>query len=213
MQVGLAALLSQAGAAHASEQQAAVITFSGLWNGINPYTNETDLHRPMPSTYQPLIAAEPHTKPVDGDRLGIQIAWDNLYCSNHGLNPAVKDHTGDAAKVSETPHQELGGGVMFALGQGSMTFSKPVQIPSLYWTFYEGPAQPVLNIGTISVFRNASDQTPLKSVEVRYNEPRGYVWRQLTAFTGLKISKIVFDPRGQGTGLNIDDITVRVSDR
>jgi hypothetical protein len=209
--MALSALLLQAGAALASEPQSAVITFSGLWNGVSPYTDVTDLHRPMPSTYQPLVASEQHTKPSDGGNLGIQIVWEHLYTSNHGLNGNVKDHTGDALIVSETPHHEVGGGVMFALGPSSMIFSKPVEIPSLYWTFYEAPTQPVLSVGTISVFRNVKDQTPLKSVEVPYNESHGYVWFRLAGFAGLKISKIVFDPRGQGTGLNIDDITVRVS--
>lgn len=32
-----------------------------------------------------------------------------------------------------------------------------------------------------------------------------------SAFEGLRISKIVFDPQGQGTGLNIDDISIRLS--
>jgi hypothetical protein len=50
----------------------------------------------------------------------------------------------------------------------------------------------------------------LKTAEVPYHDAQGYVWRELTAFAGLKISKIVFDPRDQITGLNIDDITVLV---
>ena len=194
--------------AAAAEPQMAVITFSGLWNGINPYTNYAILHRPLPSTYQPLMEAEPFTKPVDGGNLGIQIGWENALCSNHGLNRNVKDHTQDAVTNNETPNQELGGGIMFAEPPLTMTFSKPVEIPSLFWTFYEPPTRPVLKNGTISVFRNITDTTPLKTVEVPYHDTKGYVWRQLTAFAGLKISKIVFDPRDQNTGLNIDDITV-----
>ena len=194
--------------AAAAEPQTAVITFSGLWNGINPYTNYAILHRPLPSTYQPLMEAEPFTKPVDGGNLGIQIGWENALCSNHGLNRNVKDHTRDAVTNNETPNQELGGGIMFAEPPLTMTFSKPVEIPSLFWTFYEPPTRPVLKNGTISVFRNITDTTPLKTVEVPYHDTKGYVWRQLTAFAGLKISKIVFDPRDQNTGLNIDDITV-----
>ncbi len=60
-------------------------------------------------------------------------------------------------------------------------------------------------------FGNVGDTTPLKSVEVPYHDAQGYVWRQLTDFAGLKISKIVFDPRDQDTGLNLDDITVLVN--
>jgi len=101
---------------------------------------------------------------------------------------------------------------MFALGLCSVTFSKQIEVPSLYWTFYEPATGPVVNNGTIAVFRKISDTTPLKSVEVPYRDTKGFVWRKLTEFAGLKISKIVFDPRGQNTGLNIDDIAVRISD-
>ncbi len=202
--------LPTVGAAVVSEPQTAVITFSGLWNGINPYTNYAVLHRPLPSTYQPLMEAEPFTKPVDGGNFGIRIGWDNAHCSNHGLNRNVKDHTGDAVTNSETPNQELGGGIMFAEGPCTMTFSRPIEIPSLFWTFYEPATRPVLNNGTIAVFRDVADTTPLKTVEVPYHDAQGYVWRELTAFAGLKISKIVYDPRDQDTGLNIDDISVLV---
>src|SRR5271170_6167977 len=67
----------------ASAPQTAVITFSGLWNGLHPYTNYAILHRPLPSTYQPLMEAELFTKPVDGGDLGIRIEWINALCSNH----------------------------------------------------------------------------------------------------------------------------------
>src|SRR5580658_1832577 len=81
----------------------AVITFSGLWNGIDPYTNYAVLHRPIPSNYQPLERAEPFTKPVDGGDLGIRIGWDTAQCSNHGLNGNVWDHTGDAVPNGKDP--------------------------------------------------------------------------------------------------------------
>lgn len=198
--------------AAAAEPKTAVITFSGLWNGLNPYTNFAVLHRPLPSSYQPLMKAEPFTKPVDGGNFGIQIEWDNAHCSNHGLNKNVKDHTGDAVTSNDSSIRELGGGIMFAEGPCTMTFSRPIEIPSLFWTFYEPATRPVLKNGTIAVFRNVDDTTPLKSVEVPYHDTQGYVWRHLTIFAGLKISKIVFDPRDQDTGLNIDDITVVMND-
>lgn len=198
--------------AAASEPQKAVITFSGLWNGLNPYTNYAVLHRPLPSTYQPLMAVEPLTKPVDGGNFGIRIGWDNALCSNHGLNQNVRDHTRDAAKSNEASSRELGGAILFAERPCTMTFSKPIEIPSLFWTFYEPATRPVLKNGTIAVFRNMDDTTPLKTVEVPYHDAEGYVWREITDFAGLKISKIVFDPRGQDTGLNIDDITVLIND-
>ncbi len=214
MPIVFATLLSPPGSrsAAAAEPRTAVITFSGLWNGVNPYTNYAVLHRPLPSTYQPLMQAEPFTKPADGGNFGIRIGWDNALCSNHGLNQNVKDHTGDAVTSNDRSIRELGGGIMFAEGPCTMTFSKPIEIPSLFWTFYEPATRPVLNNGTIAVFRNVGDTTPLKSVEVPYHDTQGYVWRQMTAFAGLKISKIVFDPRDQDTGLNIDDITVVMSD-
>ncbi len=188
-----------------------VITFGGLWNGIGPYTNYANPHRPIPASYQPLEAAEPFTKPVDGGDLGIHIGWDTAQSSNHGLNRNVRDHTGDAVPDPKDSHHELGGGVMFALGPCAVTFSKPVEIPSLFWTFYESAKQTVSKNGTISVFRDISDTTPFKSVEVPYSDKKGFVWSELTAFEGLKVSKIVFDPRGQNTGLNIDDIQIRIN--
>lgn len=194
-----------------AEARTAVITFSGLWNGIDSYTNYSALHRPIPSSYQPLMEAEPFTKPVDGGNFGIRIGWDTAQCSNHGLNFNVRDHTGDSMKNSKDPNHELGRGVMFALGPCVLTFSKRVEIPSLFWTFYESAKQPVVENGAISVFRDISDTTPLKSVEVPYHDKQGFVWRKLTSFEGLKVSKITFDPRGQNTGLNIDDISIRLN--
>jgi len=198
-------------AAAAPAPSAAVITFSGLWNGIDPYANYPVLHRPLPSTYQPLMQAQPFTKPADGGNLGIRIEWINALCSNHGLNRNVRDHTGDTTGKNEGSNHELGGGVMFAERPCTMAFGKPVEIPSLFWTFYEPPKHPVLKNGTIAVFRSGTDTKPLKSVEVPYHDATGYVWREIAAFTGLTISKIVFDPGGQDTGLNIDDITIQVS--
>jgi hypothetical protein len=131
---------------------------------------------------------------------------------HHGLNRNVKDHTGDAVTNNESSNQELGGGIMFAEGPCTVTFSSPIEIPSLFWTFYEPATRPVLKNGTIAVFRNVADTMPLKSVEVPYHDAQCYVWRQLTAFAGLKISKIVFDPSDQDTGLNIDDIMVLIND-
>jgi hypothetical protein len=189
--------------------QTAVITFSGLWNGIHPYTNYAILHRPLPSTYQPLMEAQPLTRPVDGGDLGIRIDWINALCSNHGLNRNVEDHTRDTTGSNEGSKHELGGGILFAEKPCTMAFSKPVEIPSFFWTFYEPAAHPVLKNGTIAVFRSATDTKPLKTVEVPYHDAKGYVWRKITAFAGLKISKIVFDPGGQDTGLNIDDITIQ----
>jgi hypothetical protein len=184
----------------ASAPKTAVITFSGLSNGIHPYTNYAILHRPLPSTYQPLMEAEPFTKPVDGGNLGIRIEWSNALCSNHGLNRNVRDHTGDTTGNNEGSDHERGGGIMFAERPCTMTFSQAVEIPSLFWTFYEPPAHPVLKKGTIAVFRTVTDTKPLKSVEVPYQDAKGYVWRQITAFAGLAISKIIFDSGGQNTG-------------
>jgi hypothetical protein len=157
------------------------------------------------------MEAEPFTKPVDGGNLGIRIDWTNALCSNHGLNRNVKDHTGDITANSDGSSHEHGGAIMFAEQPCTMAFSKPVEIPSLFWTFYEPRKHPVLKNGTIAVYRNATDTTPVKSVEVPYGDSQGYVWRDITAFAGLTVSKIVFDPGGQDTGLNIDDITIRVA--
>ncbi len=115
-----------------SPDRTAIITFSGLYNGINPWTNLAELHRPIPQTYQPLLVPSPKTNPVDGGNLQVTITWDKAFVSNHGLNPNVEDHTGDNSGV----HHELGGGVLFGISRFSMSFSKPVEISSLWWTYY-----------------------------------------------------------------------------
>jgi hypothetical protein len=46
-------------------------------------------------------------------------------------------------------------------------------------------------------------------VELNYSDAKGYVWHEMTNFSGTAISKIVFDPGVEGYGLNVDDMVVR----
>jgi hypothetical protein len=180
-----------------------VITFSGLYNGIDPWTDFTVVHRPLPQTYQPLMAPSPNTHPVDGGNLGITIKWENAFVSNHGFNGNVKDHTGD----NTGQKNELGGAVLFGFPPFfSMTFSKPVEIPSLFWTYYF--PNPAKKRGTISVYLNPNDTTPAKTVEINYPDQKAYIWREMKDFAGLAISKISFEAGDGPIGLNIDDITI-----
>ena len=186
-----------------SSQKTAIITFSGLYNGIDPWTDFTVVHRPLPQTYQPLMAPSPNTHPVDGGNLGITIKWENAFVSNHGFNGNVKDHTGD----NTGQRNELGGAVLFGFPPFfSMTFSKPVEISSLFWTYYF--PNPAKRGGTISVYLNPNDTTPAKIVEINYPDQKAYVWREIKDFAGLAISKISFEAGDGPVGLNIDDITV-----
>jgi hypothetical protein len=186
----------------------ATITFSGLFNGINPWTNFAELHRPMPQTYQPLLCPSPRTYPVDGGNLDVTITWDRAFVSNHGLNQNVEDHTGDNSGV----HHELGGAVLFGTTHYSMTFSKPVEISSFWWTYYL-PYTFGSKKGSISVYEKRDSVVPLKSVELNYSDSKGYVWHQMTNFSGTTISKIVFDPGVEGYGLNVDDMVLHVTSK
>ena len=185
-----------------NSQQSVQITFSGVYNGTHPWSDLTVVHRPMPFDYQPLMAPSPHTNPIDGGDLHTRITWDGACVSNHGYNSRVFDHTVDY--VDST--RKSGGGVLFGTSPFAMTFSRPVEIPSLFWSFYIHTTK----TGTISVYRLADDLLPLKTVKLPYPDAHGYVWRQLTAFAGLNIQKIAFDPGDEthATGLNIDDMTV-----
>ena len=186
----------------AQDTNTATITFSGLYNGIDPWTNFAVVHRPMPPNYQPLLSPSPRTRPVDGGNLNVTITWDKACVSNHGFNQNVQDHTGDNSGI----HHELGGGVLFGTTRYSMSFSKPVEISSLWWTYYS-PYTFGAKKGSISVFK-IGDDVPLKSVELNYSDSRGYVWHEMTNFSGMLISKIVFDPGVEGYGLNVDDMVV-----
>jgi hypothetical protein len=187
----------------AQDTNTATITFSGLYNGINPWTNLAVVHRPMPPNYQPLLSPSPGTSPVDGGNLDVAITWDKACVSNHGFNQNVVDHTGDNSGI----HHEFGGGVLFGTTRYSMSFSKPVEISSLWWTYYL-PYTFGAKKGSISVFK-MGDDVPLKSVELNYSDSRGYVWHEMTNFSGMLISKIVFDPGVEGYGLNVDDMVVQ----
>lgn len=184
-------------------ESTATITFSGLYNGINPWTNFAVVHRPMPPTYQPLLSPSPRTRPVDGGNLNVAITWDKACVSNHGFNQNVRDHTGDNSGI----HHELGGGVLFGTSRYSMSFSKPVEISSFWWTYYL-PYAFGAKKGSISVFKMRDDVIPLKSMELDYFDSRGYVWHEMTNFSGMLISKMVFDPGIEGYGLNVDDMVV-----
>jgi len=189
----------------------AVITFGGLYNKANTVMGAPIAQASMPSSYQPLSMSYPQTKPIDGGNVGRMIIWDNVNVSNHGANPGVSDHSGDSDPADGT----LGGGVIFGTSPYSMTFSQPVEIPSLFWTYYAAYPD-VAKKGTISVYANAGDSTPVKTVELTYSDPAAYAWHGMTDFAGMQISKIVFSPgtrtNGDGMALNIDDITVKLKD-
>jgi len=194
----LSAFIACAGAAsvQASDPKpVALITFGGVYNGDYPWNDPNVVHRPMPSGYQPLMESSPRTMPVDGGNLHTRITWDGACVSNHAYNSRVTDHTGDPA-----------GGVLFGTSPFSMTFSRPVIIHSLFWTYYIS----TLKTGVISIYRHPDDSLPLKSVTLRYPDATGYHWRELLEFGGLGIQKITFDPGDEThtTGLNIDDMTV-----
>jgi hypothetical protein len=181
----------------------ATITFSGMYTKNNPLTGQAH----VPQSYQPLISPIADTTPIDGGNLGIKIAWAGAIASNRGVNSGVQDHTHDSAE-----NGSHGGAVMFGLAPMSMTFSQPVEIPSLFWTYYKQTPD-AKSQGSISVYTAKDDAAPAKSVPLNYTDATGYVWYKQTEFEGMFISKIVFTPaidkNGKSYPLNIDDVVIR----
>ena len=188
-----------------SPAKSALLTFSGPYNGIYPFPAHTVVHPPMPATYQPLLAASPQTHPVDGGDLGVTITWINACVSNHGFNPRIHDHTGD----HRGPGDEIGGAVFFNTEPFGMNFSQPVEIPSFFWTYYVNSPENQRH-GKISAYAHVNDSVPIKILNVDYPEKDSYHWREIKGLAGIPISKLTFEPGNNGSGLNIDDMTVRM---
>jgi hypothetical protein len=172
----------------------AVLTFSTLGNpSLYPNAQAT-----MPADYQPLSVdyQNPAGFAKDGADLGINITWGDKTAEAKldGMQPAVgPDHTGDKGNA------DMFG---FATTTFSMTFSQPVTIPSLFWTFYRGGPQN----GKIAVYEKADDSTPLTSIDLNSSDAVGYSWHELVDLAKYKIARIEFT--GNTEALNIDDITV-----
>lgn len=183
----------------------AVITFSSLFDGTVAANGAKAQQRPLTQSYQPLMQVSPDGKPADGGNLQVTITWDNAATSNPCANHLVSDHTGDNSGTDK----EIAGGVLFGGAPFTMTFDKPVKIPSFFWTFYSG-AGGTQEKGTVTVYTNATDTTPAKSIDITYGDAVGYIWREEKGLADLPITKIVFDPGGKA--LNIDDITVQTAE-
>ena len=66
---------------------------------------------------------------------------------------------------------------MFSTQTFSMTFSQPVEIPSLFWSYYY-PGVTGGKVGSITVYKNADDTDPTKNTSLDYTEAAGYVWKE-----------------------------------
>jgi hypothetical protein len=76
---------------------------------------------------------------VDGGPLDVSVTWDGVMSSaGTPYNGAITDHTGDSA-----------GMIAYDDGESTMTieFSKPVEIPSFYYSYYDNSA------GTLPLFQ------------------------------------------------------------
>lgn len=197
--IGLHVLMASGGA-----DSVAVISFSGLVNGVNSAKDpELTSQMAIPQSYQPLLNLFTNTNPADGGPIGVEINWEGANFSCPKFNAGVKDYSGDYT-IDGAPSN---GGVMFSNASFSMIFNKPIDLDGFVWTYY-GRVAAGAEPGSISVYAKVTDAIPLKVIKLVYPDDKGYIWREDKSFAGIAITKIVFVP--SGGALNIDDLAIRL---
>ena len=171
--------------------QAALLTFGTLNNGVNTVNDpEAAFFNPVPAEYQPLNTTYTPTagSAQDGFNIGVTITWNNVLAANGG----AYDHTGDTPK-----------GVIFNTGGNtfSLSFNKPVAIPSFYFGLGADPGA----TATFNVYSDAAGTNLLRSSTVTYTAGTQYAPVLTTVTAGLNnIQDIVFI---SNSNLTVDDIT------
>jgi hypothetical protein len=165
-------------------------------------TTQASEYSAIPSTYQPVT--------------GLTITWNNM--SRNGTNTwdGYQDHTqgGNASAPSIDLGTPTGGSG--ASNTGSLNFSKPVTIPSIYVTNWDWWKQDVLLKG----YTNISDTTPVITITVPYPSIPGHAtgtttgaWVLVTGLAGILIQRLEVigtkDSNNSQVGAAlIDDITL-----
>jgi hypothetical protein len=196
-----------------SEVRAALITFSGLHNGITTATDPEDTSTSsfIPINYQPLQNAYPAPGGnVDGANLGVSITWGTAKVAEFPDNPGVNDHTHQVTPTDnanenllDIPHSTI-----------TLTFSAPVTLPDLWFGYNSGPTSaPLLNT-SFSGFTLQSDSTPVVAFDQTYPGGGPIVWQEVTGFGTTPLEKItIITDSGNTLGgtdgyFQLDDITV-----
>lgn len=185
--------------------RAALVTFSGLHNGINTATDPEDntTPDPIPPGYQPLLNAYPAPGGnVDGANIGVTVTWAHADIAAQPFS-GVFDHT---AMVSSDNAEELmyGNG-----GTIDVQFSHPVYIPSLYYANYSAGTYSI----TISGYTTIGDATPANSSTFPYTESNGpnnggYDWKQYTGLAGTPITELKISGDNY---IQTDDYTINLA--
>jgi hypothetical protein len=189
--VRLAMLASVAALAAAAPSQAALVTFSGLHNGINTATDPENFNtgQPIPANYQPLLHAYPAPNSnTDGANIGVTITWNQASIAAQPFG-GVFDHTADVS----TDNAEVLGYIDSA--DFLVTFSQPVLIPSFFFANFNGGGPYGIRF---QGFTNPGDATPAyDSGPLTYNQASshpggGYDWIQETGLAGTLVQQIRF---------------------
>jgi hypothetical protein len=170
-----------------------LVTFSDL---------QVSEYRAIPSTYQPVT--------------GLTIAWNDLFRFGAYTWDGFQDHTqGGNASAPSIDIVTLTGGSGTS-NTGSLSFSEPVTIPSIYVTNWDWWKQDVVLKG----YTNINDTTPSITITVPYsNIPRHATgtttgaWVQVTGLAGIPIQRLdVIGTKDSSTvqvgAALIDDITI-----
>jgi hypothetical protein len=181
--------------------QAAVITFSGLNNGVNTATDpeNTTTGQAIPSSYQPLMNAYPAPGGnTDGGNIGVTISYLNSFVAAKASNSGVNEHTHQVTPT-DTANENL-----YDNGTNpiTLTFDQQVSVPSFYYAFFGAATYSV----TFSAYTNAADPTPVVTYNAGPTAVGSYAWTQVTQFGTTPIQKITFSRSAQY--LQLDDITV-----
>lgn len=156
----------------------------------------------IPSTYQPVA--------------GLTITWNNMFRNGANTWDGYQDHTqgiNTSAPSIDLGTPSNGSGMS---NTGSLRFSRPVTIPSLYVTNWDWWEQDVILKG----YTNISDTTPAVTITVPYSSIPGHAtgtttgaWVQITGMAGAPIQRLdvigTKDSSASQVGAAlIDDLTI-----
>jgi hypothetical protein len=170
-----------------------LVTFSDL---------QASEYSATPSTYQPVT--------------GLTITWNNMFRNGANTWDGYQDHTqgGNASAPSIDIGTPVGGSG--TSNTGSLDYSKPVTIPSIYVTNWDWWKQDVVLKG----YTNINDTTPVITLTVPYTSIATHAtgtttgaWVQVTGLTGIPVQRLdVIGTKDSSTlqigAALIDDITL-----
>ena len=190
---------------------AALITFSGLNNGVNTTTDPgtTGQGTPVPSNYQPLLNA--YTAPggnVNGSNIGVTITWGTVAGNTSAaLTPGTT--TGSSDHTYSVNSTDTAGEDVYDSGNLSVTvfFSRPITLPSFFFAYHQATAAP--ETAMFKGYTLPGDTTPAVTFTGSYPGSTGLAWQQATGFGSTPLEQVTF-LGNTVTQMQIDDLTVNV---